>query len=1635
VINIDQKLEKIDKIKQKIDHIKMKISPKQTKVKKRRKGRKQVKKLYESLSKARKQISNDVSINVASFESNVNFPKKLDKNKRKVTMNLNSLSTIKEDQVFKSTEISDNYIENKLVENLIIPKACYLKGTVRLNFDKSNNKTIKPKVYTYVETQVLIDTGCVGSAISKQLFDKLKEGETSQQFNKSDISIRSCNGNVDPIAGMTKVRLHFDPKTYVDLDVMISAKLTNDFILGYDFLGSEHVRKIRNNNIILNEKFYHKKVRIPLVIKEYLPLASYAISNAIIEPFEAAALLIDIRNIDYQWKKDESILFTLKKSKIKNLTFLNTVFTLKEDQTRFVLPVKNNSINPILLDQNQMIAEVDPLDNTSIQCNLLDINRMQLYDIKENIIDSNRLTVDADKLIEESNAFNDEEKAIAKVNLEKDGYFQPAVTDFIKDKSSITEIGLVDDKPLTEEEFLEQFDIAHLSKKHQNLSKKIFLRNWDAFAQHQYDIGITNMIEMNIPVTNDNPKMQKFIPIPFNAKEKVREILEQLKRYKIIRECNEPSNYCSNILVIKKRDGKSIRLLFDGRLLNYDTKRLPMATVSKPEILSHLYQKTHLTSLDFADAFFHIPLDKESQPLTAFYSSVHGQRFCFTRAPQGLRNSPLYLKLLLDKVFSDMADSCILFFDDLLIATNGSMEHHLRILDEVLRRIVQAGLKLRPKKICLAKDHVEFLGMVFQKGKISIPEAKLEAFRKFPSPNSPKKAKSLICALSFYRNFVPKFAELSREIMELSNVNPKQFKWTEVHETKLRTLIDAVCVNSQLYLPDPNKRFYVQTDSSTNCGGGRVYQYDEDGNEKIIAAVSRTYSRTERGYSIFKKEILALLYTLKTMDYFLRFADKLTILVDAKSIVYLKLAKDSSGILLRFSLELSKYNADICHVSGEENIVSDVLSRHHKDIVDILEENMTNKPLTEKESLVILKKLSFENGMPLTSEEVKNLLEGSSPTVVAKTTTKKSKAIQGNRYIKNTPATLVNKKLNLPQLSMKRPGVILPKRKRTTQNKLEGNDSKIKRQKVDINVTTRSSLKLVNDSENLDSMDTESIVENTVETQENLTNLNTDKPKNKRGRKKKAENVQNVQNDTIDSIQNKDISNASNHESLPNILPTEKQSDKNVQNIDTDVIFENLDEITDLENVISYTDIENVVNIIHDGIVSIKDFIKAQENDDFCIKVKNDANKKGYDNKPYELIHGVLFKIVSPTVKKPVLPEKLFEVILNVKHFSLYGAHSSASRIAREIKNNFFVPQNFLFKKLKEFIKTCYICQLYNDEIKGHFVSKLPKPNKPRVSWSMDIIPNMPKTEKGYSQILLCVDDFSCFVICIPIVDSTSKSIISALKNHIFMPFGIPQTIRSDEQISFYNSSEFYNFMSNHNVKLTPTSVAAPYSNSRAETSIKNIKKLARKFLFQENCIKEWDEYLSILTSTHNSSIGIYGYSAEQIMFATNTPKKSDILMFDWSLENEKDIVDKLFEKAENNRKNILEKMDLKAEQNRTYKNSTRIFKKFEIGALVLARQMQVSTGKGSGYKPKFTGPYIITSLNSDESTAFIEHIKTKHIIKAHFSNLQLLHYNPETLKYNHSLPEKLIYDLKIENLEKSKSKNNKKSSENESHE
>jgi ribosomal protein L21E len=210
-------------------------------------------------------------------------------------------------------------------------------------------------------------------------------------------------------------------------------------------------------------------------------------------------------------------------------------------------------------------------------------------------------------------------------------------------------------------------------------------------------------------------------------------------------------------------------------------------------------------------------------------------------------------------------------------------------------------------------------------------------------------------------------------------------------------------------------------------------------------------------------------------------------------------------------------------------------------------------------------------------------------------------------------------------------------------------------------------------------------------------------------------------------------------------------------------------------------------------------------------------------------------------------------------------------------------------------------------------------------------------------------------------------------------------------------------------IELTTTAVASPFSNSRAESQIKNIKHLMRKFLFQESVKEHWDEYLQILTNSHNKSTGIYGYSSEELMFGTKTPSKIDILDFYGPNNDVEGYVAHVLPIAEEMRREARQRMDKKAEENRTFKNRNKTLKQFEVGTLVLHKQLQASTGMSSKYKPLYTGPYVIIKINKDRCTAILEHMKTGRMIKAHFTNMQYLYFAPEINRLSENFDEELF--------------------------
>jgi hypothetical protein len=89
------------------------------------------------------------------------------------------------------------------------------------------------------------------------------------------------------------------------------------------------------------------------------------------------------------------------------------------------------------------------------------------------------------------------------------------------------------------------------------------------------------------------------------------------------------------------------------------------------------------STLDLTSGFWQMPLHSDSVPKTAFTLPGLGQYEWLT-LPMGVLGCPASFQRLMEKLM-DVIDNVIVYIDDLLIHSKTN-EHHLQILDIVMRR-------------------------------------------------------------------------------------------------------------------------------------------------------------------------------------------------------------------------------------------------------------------------------------------------------------------------------------------------------------------------------------------------------------------------------------------------------------------------------------------------------------------------------------------------------------------------------------------------------------------------------------------------------------------------------------------------------------------------------------------------------------------------------------------------------------------------------------------------------------------------------------------------------------------------------------------------------------------------------------
>ena len=103
----------------------------------------------------------------------------------------------------------------------------------------------------------------------------------------------------------------------------------------------------------------------------------------------------------------------------------------------------------------------------------------------------------------------------------------------------------------------------------------------------------------------------------------------------------------------------------------------------------------------------------------------------------GLTNSPATFQSLMNLIFADLiaAGKVAVYLDDILIFSSDLAEHR-QVVKEVLKRLQENDLYLRPEKCEFEKREVEYLGLLISEGRVRMDPVKVSAVQDWATPKS-----------------------------------------------------------------------------------------------------------------------------------------------------------------------------------------------------------------------------------------------------------------------------------------------------------------------------------------------------------------------------------------------------------------------------------------------------------------------------------------------------------------------------------------------------------------------------------------------------------------------------------------------------------------------------------------------------------------------------------------------------------------------------------------------------------------------------------------------------------------------------------------------------------------------------------
>ena len=244
--------------------------------------------------------------------------------------------------------------------------------------------------------------------------------------------------------------------------------------------------------------------------------------------------------------------------------------------------------------------------------------------------------------------------------------------------------------------------------------------------------------------------------------------------------------------------------------------------------------------------------------------------------------------------------------------------------------------------------------------------------------------------------------------------------------------------------------------------------------------------------------------------------------------------------------------------------------------------------------------------------------------------------------------------------------------------------------------------------------------------------------------------------------------------------------------------------------------------------MDIEDFIKLQNEDQFCTATKNQIHTPNL-GKLFKIKQGVLLLISGEQmteddtisqVPQIVVPQALTDMLIDIYHAGPNGAHLGARRVYLTLRRKYSFKD--MQDKINTSIKQCMPCQLNMYTTRpAHKLHVKTLTSTPREAWAIDLCPDMPPS-KGYNHIMIIMDLATNYVHLRPIKTKTSKELLTHT-NQIIGMLGPPQVLRHDNEKGF-TGGEFKDYCEHMKITQITGLANQGQTNEQIESQVRNMK-------------------------------------------------------------------------------------------------------------------------------------------------------------------------------------------------------------------